>query len=329
MADGGGKMTDRKNADFITRIKVKENMKTQMNINDEHLKELEAEAIFVMREVAAQFENKVLLFSGGKDSIVLVHLARKAFWPARIPFILMHIDTGHNFEETLKFRDDLAKEFDAELIVRYVQDSIDTGRVVEELGVNASRNKAQSVTLLDAIEELKIDVAIGGGRRDEEKARAKERFFSHRNEFGQWDPKNQRPELWNIFNGRKHMGEHFRVFPISNWTELDVWQYILNERIKLPDLYYTHKRKIFSRNGVYLAWAPFMQLKPNEKVFETDVRCRTIGDITCTGVTLSKADTLEEFIAEIAATRVTERGGRYDDKRSEAAMEDRKKEGYF
>jgi sulfate adenylyltransferase subunit 2 len=241
----------------------------------------------------------------------------------------MHIDTGHNFEETLKFRDDLAKEFGAELIVKYVQESIDNGRVVEEQGVNASRNKAQSITLLDAIEELRIDVAIGGGRRDEEKARAKERFFSHRNEFGQWDPKNQRPELWNIFNGRKHSGEHFRVFPISNWTELDVWQYILNENIKLPDLYYTHKRKIFSRNGVYLAWAPFMQLKPTEKVFETDVRCRTIGDITCTGVTLSKADTLEEIISEIAATRVTERGGRYDDKRSEAAMEDRKKEGYF
>jgi sulfate adenylyltransferase subunit 2 len=300
-----------------------------ISINDEHLRELEAEAIFVMREVAAQFENKVLLFSGGKDSIVLVHLARKAFWPARIPFSLMHIDTGHNFEETLKFRDDLAKEFGAELIVRYVQDSINDGRVVEELGVNASRNKAQSITLLDAIEELKIDVAIGGGRRDEEKARAKERFFSHRNEFGQWDPKNQRPELWNIFNGRKNPGEHFRVFPISNWTELDVWQYILNENIKLPELYYTHRRKIFSRNGVYLAWAPFMQLKPNEKVFETDVRCRTIGDITCTGVTLSKADTLEEIISEIAATRVTERGGRYDDKRSEAAMEDRKKEGYF
>jgi sulfate adenylyltransferase subunit 2 len=257
-----------------------------ININDEHLKELENEAIFVMREVAAQFENKVLLFSGGKDSIVLVHLARKAFWPARIPFNLLHIDTGHNFEETLKFRDDLAIEFGAELIVKKVQDSIDNGRVTEEQGINASRNKAQSITLLDAIEELKIDVAIGGGRRDEEKARAKERFFSHRNEFGQWDPKNQRPELWNIFNGRKHSGEHFRVFPISNWTELDVWQYILNENIKLPDLYYTHKRKIFSRNGVYLAWAPFMQLKPNEKVFETDVRCRTIGDITCTGVTL-------------------------------------------
>ena len=205
-----------------------------MQINDEHLKELEDEAIFVMREVAAQFEKKVILFSGGKDSIVLVHLARKAFWPARIPFSLMHIDTGHNFEETLKFRDDLARELDAELIVRLVQNSIDEGKVVEETGINASRNKAQSVTLLDAIEELRIDVAVGGGRRDEEKARAKERFFSHRNEFGQWDPKNQRPELWNIFNGRKNFGEHFRVFPISNWTELDVWQYILTENISLP-----------------------------------------------------------------------------------------------
>jgi len=309
--------------------KHKTNSLKMIKINDEHLKELENEAIFVMREVAAQFENKVLLFSGGKDSIVLVHLARKAFWPAKIPFTLMHIDTGHNFEETLKFRDDLAKEFGVELIVKKVQDSIDKGRVVEEQGFNASRNKAQSVTLLDAIEELNIDVAIGGGRRDEEKARAKERFFSHRNEFGQWDPKNQRPELWNIFNGRKHMGEHFRVFPISNWTELDVWQYILNENIKLPGLYYTHKRKIFKRNGLYLAWAPFMQRKPDEKVIETDVRCRTIGDITCTGVTLSKAESLEEIISEIAATRVTERGGRHDDKRSEAAMEDRKKEGYF
>jgi sulfate adenylyltransferase subunit 2 len=300
-----------------------------INISDEHLIELEHEAIFVMREVAAQFEKKVLLFSGGKDSIVLVHLARKAFWPSKIPFILMHIDTGHNFEETLKFRDDLAEEFGAELVVKKVQDSIDRGRVIEEKGINASRNKAQSITLLDAIEEMQIDVAIGGGRRDEEKARAKERFFSHRNEFGQWDPKNQRPELWNIFNGKKHPGEHFRVFPISNWTELDVWQYILNENIKLPELYYTHRRKIFKRNDVYLAWAPFMQLKPNEEVFEADVRCRTIGDITCTGVTLSKAQSLEEIIAEIAATRVTERGGRYDDKRSEAAMEDRKKEGYF
>jgi len=300
-----------------------------MRINDEHLKELEDEAIFVMREVAAQFEKKVILFSGGKDSIVLVHLAKKAFWPAKMPFSLMHIDTGHNFKETLEFRDDLAREVGVELIVKYVQDSIDKGMVTEEKGANASRNKAQSLTLLDAIEELKIDVAIGGGRRDEEKARAKERFFSHRNEFGQWDPKNQRPELWNIFNGHKNIGEHFRVFPVSNWTELDVWQYIFSEKIKLPGLYYTHRRKIFSRNGVYLAWAPFMQLKPNEEVFETDVRCRTIGDITCTGVTLSKAQSLEEIISEIAATRVTERGGRYDDKRSEAAMEDRKKEGYF
>jgi sulfate adenylyltransferase subunit 2 len=298
-------------------------------INDVHLKDLENEAIFVMREPTAQFEKKVILFSGGKDSIVLVHLARKAFWPARMPFCLMHIDTGHNFGETLKFRDDLARELEVELIVKYVQDTINRGRVTEEQGVNASRNKAQSITLLDAIEELNIDVAIGGGRRDEEKARAKERFFSHRNEFGQWDPKNQRPELWNIFNGRKHFGEHFRVFPISNWTELDVWQYILSENIKLPDLYYTHRRKIFKRNGIYLAWAPFMQLKPNEEVYETDVRCRTIGDITCTGVTLSKAQSLEEIIGEIAATRTTERGGRYDDKRSEAAMEDRKKEGYF
>ncbi len=304
-------------------------MNNTLVINDLHLKELENEAIYVMREVAAQFEKRVILFSGGKDSIVLVHLAKKAFWPAKMPFSLMHIDTGHNFEETLKFRDDLARELGVELIVKYVQDSIDGGRVAEEKGVNASRNKAQSVTLLDAIDELQIDVAIGGGRRDEEKARAKERFFSHRNEFGQWDPKNQRPELWNIFNGHKNMGEHFRVFPISNWTELDVWQYILSEKIKLPELYYTHRRKIFKRNGVHLAWAPFMQLKPDESVFETDVRCRTIGDITCTGVTLSNAQSLEEIISEIAATRVTERGGRYDDKRSEAAMEDRKKEGYF
>jgi sulfate adenylyltransferase subunit 2 len=320
----------RRKAEGYSKNINREPIITEMvKINDEHLKELENESIFVMREVAAQFENKVLLFSGGKDSIVLVYLARKAFWPAKIPFSLMHIDTGHNFEETLKFRDDLAREFGADLIVKKVQDSIDNGRVVEEQGINASRNKAQSVTLLDAIEELRIDVAIGGGRRDEEKARAKERFFSHRNEFGQWDPKNQRPELWNIFNGRKHSGEHFRVFPISNWTELDIWQYILNESIKLPELYYTHRRKIFNRNGLYLAWAHFMQLKPNEKVIEADVRCRTIGDITCTGVTLSKAQSLEEIITEIAATRVTERGGRHDDKRSEAAMEDRKKEGYF
>ncbi|MDP4205731.1 MAG: sulfate adenylyltransferase subunit CysD [Bacteroidota bacterium] len=304
-------------------------MSAKITINNQHLNELENEAIYVMREIAAQFEKPVLLFSGGKDSIVLVHLAIKAFYPARIPFPLMHIDTGHNFEETLTFRDELAQEVGAQLIVRKVQDSIDQGRATEEKGINASRNKLQTVTLLDAIEELKFDAAIGGGRRDEEKARAKERFFSHRDEFGQWDPKNQRPELWNIFNGRKNMGEHFRVFPISNWTELDVWQYIMRENIKLPSLYYTHHRKAFNRDGVWLAFAPFMQLKPAEKVVDIDVRCRTIGDITCTGLTLSTANTLEDIVSEIAASRITERGGRYDDKRSEAAMEDRKREGYF
>lgn len=294
-----------------------------------HLKELESEGIYVMREVAAQFERPVLLFSGGKDSIVLVHLALKAFWPAPIPFPLLHIDTGHNFEETLLFRDELVKRLNARLIVGSVQESIDTGRVVEESGYNASRNVLQTVTLLDAIEKYKFDAAIGGGRRDEEKARAKERFFSHRDEFGQWDPKNQRPELWYLFNGRKKMGEHFRVFPISNWTEMDVWQYILKENIALPNIYFTHERDVFFRDGVWLAAAPFMKLKPGEKVERRRVRCRTVGDITCTGLTLSTADTLEDIIREIAATRVTERGGRYDDKRSDAAMEDRKKEGYF
>jgi sulfate adenylyltransferase subunit 2 len=304
-------------------------MSVKIHINSEHLRELENEAIFILREVAAQFEKPCLLFSGGKDSIVLVHLALKAFYPARIPFPLLHIDTGHNFEETLSFRDELALKANARLLVRNVQDSIDKGRAVEEKGINASRNKLQTITLLDAIEELKLDAAIGGGRRDEEKARAKERFFSHRDEFGQWDPKNQRPELWNLFNGRKNIGEHFRVFPISNWTELDVWQYILQEEIELPSLYYTHKRKAFCRDGAWLAWAPFMNLKPTEEIVELDVRCRTIGDITCTGLTLSKADNLQDIVAEIAASRITERGGRSDDKRSEAAMEDRKKEGYF
>ena len=300
-----------------------------LKINNKHLQELENEAIFIMREIAAQFEKPALLFSGGKDSILLVHLAKKAFWPGKIPFPLLHIDTGHNFQETLDYRDNLAKELGCELIVKYVQDSINEGKCVEEKGINASRNKLQTVTLLDAIETLQCDAAIGGGRRDEEKARAKERFFSHRDEFGQWDPKNQRPELWNIFNGRKNMGEHFRVFPISNWTELDVWQYIMQEEIALPSLYYTHKRKVFKRNGSWLAYAPFMELKNNEEVIEKDVRCRTIGDITCTGVTLSTANTLEDIVSEIAASRITERGGRADDKRSEAAMEDRKKEGYF
>ena len=297
------------------------------NLN--HLRELESESIYVIREVAAQFENPVLLFSGGKDSIIMFHLARKAFWPAKVPFPLMHIDTGHNFQETLDFRDQLMEKTGAECIVRYVQDTIDQGKVVEEKGPTASRNVFQTITLLDAIEDLKFDAAMGGGRRDEEKARAKERFFSHRDDFGQWDPKNQRPELWNLFNGKKHLGEHFRVFPISNWTEMDVWQYIYMENIEIPDLYYTHKREVFLRDGVWLAMAPFMELKDNEKVELRDVRCRTIGDITCTGVTISKADNLEDIIEEVAATRETERGGRADDKRSEAAMEDRKKEGYF
>ncbi len=294
-----------------------------------HLKELESEAIYVLREVAAQFERPVLLFSGGKDSIVLVHLSRKAFFPAKIPFPLLHIDTGHNFIETLEFRDRMAKSVNARLLVGSVQESIDKGRAVEEQGINASRNVLQTVTLLDAIEAHKFDAAIGGARRDEEKARAKERFFSHRDEFGQWDPKNQRPELWYMFNGKKRMGEHFRVFPISNWTEMDVWQYILAENIDLPSIYFTHERDVFYRDGVWLAAAPFMEMKPNEKIEYRRVRCRTVGDISCTGLTLSSADTVEDIIQEIAATRVTERGGRYDDKRSEAAMEDRKKEGYF
>jgi sulfate adenylyltransferase subunit 2 len=270
-----------------------------------------------------------MLFSGGKDSIVMFHLARKAFFPARVPFPLMHIDTGHNFDETIKFRDELAESTGTRLIVKYVQDSINEGRAVEEKGPNASRNMLQTVTLLDAIEEEKFDCAMGGGRRDEEKARAKERFFSHRDEFGQWDPKNQRPELWNLFNGKKNVGEHFRVFPISNWTEMDVWQYILLENIEMPNLYYTHEREVFQRDGVWLAKAPFMELKPGEKVEKRKVRCRTIGDITCTGLTLSTANSLEDIIQEVAISRVTERGGRADDKRSEAAMEDRKREGYF
>ena len=294
-----------------------------------HLRELEAEAIYVIREVGAQFEKPTLLFSGGKDSIVMYHLARKAFWPQVVPFPCMHIDTGHNFDETLEFRDKLMESTHGRIIVALVQDTIDAGKVVEETGVNASRNVLQTTTLLDAIEKYKFDAALGGGRRDEEKARAKERFFSHRDDFGQWDPKNQRPELWNIFNGKKHMGEHFRVFPLSNWTEMDVWQYIYLEDIDIPNLYYTHKREVFNRDGVWLAKASFMQLKEDEFYELKDVRCRTIGDISCTGLTLSTANTLEDIIQEVAAARSTERGGRYDDKRSEAAMEDRKKEGYF
>lgn len=294
-----------------------------------HLSVLEAESIYVLREVAAQFENPVMLFSGGKDSIIMFFLAVKAFYPAKVPFSLLHIDTGHNFEETLQYRDWLAEKYGVKMIVRSVQDSIDSGRVVEEKGYNASRNLLQTATLLDALEELKVDAAMGGGRRDEEKARAKERFFSHRDEFGQWDPKNQRPELWDLYNGKKHIGEHFRVFPISNWTEMDVWQYILMENIPIPSLYFTHKREVFTRDGMILATAPFMKLKPSEQTQIMDVRCRTIGDVSCTGLTLSEASTLHDIINEVAATRVTERGGRADDKRSESAMEDRKKEGYF
>jgi len=294
-----------------------------------HLRELEAEGMYIIREVAAQFERPVLLFSGGKDSIVMFHLARKAFWPARVPFPLMHIDTGHNFQETLDFRDELARKTETQLIVKCVQDSIDQGKVVEETGINASRNKLQTVTLLDGIEDLKVDCALGGGRRDEEKARAKERFFSHRDEFGQWDPKNQRPELWNIFNGRKNMGEHFRVFPLSNWTEMDVWQYILMENIEIPSLYFSHEREVIERDGTILATSDFLQMKETEKPEKRIVRFRTIGDMTCTGAVESKASTLEDIIEEVAASRETERGGRYDDKRSESAMEDRKRDGYF
>ncbi|MBO4308184.1 MAG: sulfate adenylyltransferase subunit CysD [Bacteroidales bacterium] len=294
-----------------------------------HLKELESESIYVLREVAAQFERPAILFSGGKDSIVVTYLAYKAFYPAKIPFPLVHIDTGHNFQETLDYRDALVKKLGVQLIVGSVQESIDTGRVKEEKGYNASRNRLQTTTLLDTIEKYKFDACIGGARRDEEKARAKERFFSHRDEFGQWNPKNQRPELWNNFNGKKNMGEHFRVFPISNWTEMDVWQYIYAEKIELPSLYFTHERRCFYRDGQWLAAEPCMTLKPTEEVVTRRVRCRTIGDITCTGLTISEANNLEDIINEIAATRVTERGGRADDKRSETAMEDRKKEGYF
>ncbi len=297
--------------------------------NLSHLRELEAESMFVIREVAAQFEKPALLFSGGKDSIVMLHLANKAFSPAKIPFPLLHIDTGHNFPETLEYRDKLVKKLGARLVVGYVQDSIDKGRVVEETGPQASRNRLQTVTLLDAIEEHGFDALLGGGRRDEEKARAKERFFSHRDEFGQWDPKNQRPELWNLFNGRKKMGEHFRVFPLSNWTEMDVWQYVLLENIDMPSLYFSHDRECVNRKGTLLARSEYIKLMDGEKWEKMHIRFRTIGDMSCTGATVSQANSLEEIIQEVAASRVTERGSRADDKRSETAMEDRKKEGYF
>jgi sulfate adenylyltransferase subunit 2 len=294
-----------------------------------HLQQLESEAIFIMREVASQFEKPVLLFSGGKDSIVMVRLAQKAFWPAKIPFPLMHIDTGHNFPETIEFRDRLVEEVGAKLLVRTVQESIDKGRAVEEKGPNPSRNGLQTITLLDAIEEFKFDAAFGGARRDEEKARAKERFFSHRDDFGQWDPRNQRPELWNLFNGRKNIGEHFRVFPLSNWTEMDVWQYIALEKLDIPKIYFTHEREMVDRRGVLLAKSEFITLMRNEKYEMRQIRFRTVGDMTCTGAVESSANSIEAIIQEVAAAKVTERGGRADDKRSEAAMEDRKKQGYF
>jgi sulfate adenylyltransferase subunit 2 len=294
-----------------------------------HLRELEAESIYVIREVYAQFDNPAILFSGGKDSIVVTHLARKAFAPARIPFPLVHIDTGHNFPETMQFRDDLMERIGAKLVVGSVQQSIDQGRVKEESGINASRNALQTTTLLDTIEKNKFDAAMGGARRDEEKARAKERFFSHRDDFGQWDPKNQRPELWNIFNGKKNMGEHFRVFPISNWTEMDVWQYILMENIEIPSLYIAHERDVIWRDGSWLPMSDYINLRPDEKVERKKVRFRTLGDITITGGVESDADSLEKIIEEVAASRNTERGMRADDKRSETSMEDRKKQGYF
>lgn len=294
-----------------------------------YLKQLEAESIYIMREAVAQFEKPVLLFSGGKDSIVLTHLARKAFWPAKFPFPMLHVDTGHNFEETIRFRDYLIDKIGARLIVRTVQDSIDQGLAQEEKGPNPSRNGLQTVTLLSAIEEFKFDAAFGGARRDEEKARAKERFFSHRDEFSQWDPKNQRPELWHLYNGRKNPGEHFRVFPLSNWTELDIWQYIALEDLELPSIYFSHQREIVNRSGVLLAKSEFITLLKDEQYEEKTVRFRTVGDMSCTGAVESPASTLEDIIAEVAAARVTERAARADDQRSEAAMEDRKKQGYF
>ena len=294
-----------------------------------HLEELEAESIFVLRETFAQFDNPCILFSGGKDSIVVTQLAVKAFAPANIPFTLLHIDTGHNFEETLLFRDQLVEELGVNLIIGSVEASINSGKVAEEKGIYASRNRAQSVTLLEMIEKHQFDAAIGGARRDEEKARAKERFFSHRDEFGQWDPKNQRPELWNIFNGKKQIGEHFRVFPISNWTELDIWQYIQQENIALPSLYFTHEREIIRRGDTLLANSPFIQLRDDELVTKERVRFRTIGDLTITGAIESEAHSIEDIIKEVATAKDTERGNRADDQRSESSMEDRKREGYF
>ncbi|MBX2828868.1 MAG: sulfate adenylyltransferase subunit CysD [Flavobacteriaceae bacterium] len=294
-----------------------------------YLDELESEAIYILREVWAQFQNPVILFSGGKDSIVVTHLAKKAFYPSKIPFPLMHVDTGHNFPETIKFRDDLIDQLGVQLIVGSVQESIDKGRVAEEKGKNATRNALQITTLLDAIEDNRIDCAIGGGRRDEEKARAKERFFSHRDDFGQWDPKNQRPELWNILNGKHFEGEHFRAFPISNWTEMDVWNYILRENISIPSLYFAHEREVVWRSNSWIPVSEHLIMDDSETIEKKKIRFRTLGDITITGGLESDADSLEKIVAEVAAMKQTERGNRTDDKRSETAMEDRKRQGYF
>ena len=301
-----------------------------MSYDISHLDELESEAIHVFREVAAELEKPVLLFSGGKDSIVLLRLAEKAFRPGRFPFPVMHVDTGHNFPEVIEFRDRQIAELGERLIVASVQDAIDRGRVVEQTGPRASRNRLQTVPLLDALAEHGFDAAFGGARRDEERARAKERIFSFRDDFGGWDPKNQRPELWNLYNGRIHKGENVRVFPISNWTELDVWQYIDREGLELPPIYFAHEREVFRRDGMLYATASFIELLPDEEPFVETVRYRTVGDMSCTGAVMSRARTLQEVVAEIAATRITERGEtRADDRATEAAMEDRKKEGYF
>ena len=294
-----------------------------------HIRQLESESIHIFREVAAQFENPVLMFSGGKDSITMARLAQKAFWPGKIPFPFLHVDTGHNFDETIEFRDQLMDDLGVELIVAHVQDMIDAGKVKEDNSANPSRNKLQIPTLLHALEEHGFDAAFGGARRDEEKARAKERFFSHRDEFGQWDPKNQRPELWNLYNGRKNGGEHFRVFPLSNWTEMDVWQYIAAEDIDIPSLYLAHTRDVVEREGTYLAKSQFITLSEEEEYKEKKIRFRTIGDMTCTGAFKSDADTIPQIIEEVASARITERGNRTDDKKAEAAMEERKKQGYF
>jgi sulfate adenylyltransferase subunit 2 len=301
-----------------------------MNYQLSHLGALEAESVHIVREVAAEFERPVLLFSGGKDSIVMLRLAEKAFWPARIPFPVMHIDTGHNFDEVYEYRDRRVAELGVRLVVASVQASIDSGRVAEQTGPRASRNQLQTVTLLDAVEEHGFDAAFGGARRDEEKARAKERVFSFRDEFGQWDPKNQRPELWSLYNGRHHRGEHIRVFPLSNWTELDIWQYIAEEGIEVPSIYYAHEREVFRRDGMWLAVTPYVTVMDAEVVETRTVRFRTVGDASCTGAVESSAATVHAVIDEVAATRLTERGAtRADDRASEAAMEDRKREGYF